>query len=49
VSHSQGLHAIAANSPGGTFNTIPVPDEPVKSDFFQRYLDYILGIMKDDE
>jgi hypothetical protein len=40
---------MAANSPGGMFNPVPVPDEPDKSDFLQHYLDFILGILKTDK
>uniref|UniRef100_A0ACD6A3T4 Uncharacterized protein n=1 Tax=Avena sativa TaxID=4498 RepID=A0ACD6A3T4_AVESA len=44
------LRTIAANSPGGTFNPTPVPDEPQRSVVFsQEVLDVILGSTQDDE
>ncbi|KAL6658171.1 hypothetical protein ACP70R_003757 [Stipagrostis hirtigluma subsp. patula] len=47
--YNQGLHTIAAKSPGGKFNPVPVPSEPRKSVDFSLYLDDILGTMRDDE
>ncbi|KAL6660789.1 hypothetical protein ACP70R_001824 [Stipagrostis hirtigluma subsp. patula] len=47
--YNQCLHAIAAKSPGGKFNPLPVPGDPRKSVAFSLYLDDILGTMKDDE
>ncbi|CAO2153201.1 unnamed protein product [Urochloa humidicola] len=42
--YNQGLHAIAANSPGGKFHTVPpVPQRPHLSAPFSRLLDSILG------
>uniref|UniRef100_A0ACD5YBS8 Uncharacterized protein n=1 Tax=Avena sativa TaxID=4498 RepID=A0ACD5YBS8_AVESA len=47
---NDGLQAIAANSPGGTFIPFHVPDKPVLSVHFTRQLDSILsGTAKDDQ
>ncbi|KAF7013124.1 unnamed protein product [Triticum aestivum] len=41
--YNHGLRAIAANSPGGTFSRIPVPDKPSLSVPFSQILDSILN------
>ncbi|XP_044443855.1 uncharacterized protein [Triticum aestivum] len=46
--YNHGLQAIAANSPGGTFNPIPVPEKPHLSTPFSNLLDSLLNnTMKD--
>lgn len=41
--HNEGLRTIAGNSPGGTFNPLPVPDKPKQSEPFSRLLHNILS------
>ncbi|XBI04282.1 hypothetical protein VPH35_132605 [Triticum aestivum] len=46
--YNHGLQAIATNSPGGTFNAIPVPERPHLSVPFSKLLDSLLsGTMED--
>ncbi|KAM0930399.1 hypothetical protein ACQ4PT_001095 [Festuca glaucescens] len=46
--YNQGLRDIAAKSPGGTFNPLPVPERPQLSAPFSKLLDRLLGgTMKD--
>ncbi|XP_044433690.1 uncharacterized protein [Triticum aestivum] len=46
--YNHDLQAIAANSPGGTFNAIPVPERPHLSVPFSKLLDSLLsGTMED--
>ncbi|VAI93134.1 unnamed protein product [Triticum turgidum subsp. durum] len=41
--YNHGLQAISANSPGGTFNSIPVPEKPLLSEPFSTLLDGLLS------
>ncbi|KAJ1276106.1 hypothetical protein BS78_05G188600 [Paspalum vaginatum] len=46
--YNEGLHAIAAKSPGGMFHTAPVAERPRLSSSFSKLLDCILGGAKLD-
>jgi len=46
--YNNGLHSIAANSPGGKFHTSPVPDRPNLSTPFSKLLDSLLGGTPED-
>jgi hypothetical protein len=41
--YNHGLRSMAANSPGGKFHNIQVPDKPILSQTFSQLLDSIIG------